>query len=100
VGGAVVGWTPPDVFYGRQDQGLALMGCQSATDPAALTLPTPPKKVGEEEEFFGGRGPLVPAPSVRCRNVSDSYQSGPVDAANSRKQAVLFYKKEPKNFCL
>jgi hypothetical protein len=27
---------------------------------------------------------------------SDSFHSGPVDAANSRKQAVLFCKKEPK----
>jgi hypothetical protein len=31
---------------------------------------------------------------------SDSYQSRPVDAANGRKQAVLFCKKEPKNSCL
>jgi hypothetical protein len=31
---------------------------------------------------------------------SESYQSRPVDAANRRKQVVLFCKKEPKNSCL
>jgi hypothetical protein len=36
----------------------------------------------------------------RAVGISRNYQSRPVDAANRRKQAVFFAKKEPENFRL
>ncbi len=61
----------------------------------------------QTEGCTAAQGPIFASPLITeaeqvtylmpCCDESDSYQSRPVDAANSRKQAVLFCKKEPTN---